>query len=106
MYGPDRVVAKVGDVRTKENLLTGRRPYKATAEIQIQWYKCHTSRSGKTSQTDSRHPIDVTNRLKGDKEILSNIQLYRKFEDELEPKGIEWDATCDGHDMIMDTYEK
>ena len=35
MYGPDRVVAKVGDVRTKENLLTGRRPYKATAEIQI-----------------------------------------------------------------------
>ena len=105
MYGPDRVVAKVGDVCTKENLLTGRRPYKATAEIQIQWYKCHTSRSGKTSQIDSRHPI-VTNRLKGDKEILSNIQLYRKFEDELEPKGIEWDATCDGHDVIMDTYEK
>ena len=86
MYGPDRVVAKVGDVRTKENLLTGRRPYKATAEIQIQRYKCHTSRSGKTSQTDSRYPIDVTNRLKGNKEILSSIQLYRKFEDELEPK--------------------
>ena len=106
MYGPDRVVAKVGDVRTKENLLTGRCPYKATAEIQIQWYKCHASRSGKTSQTDSRHPIDVTNRRKGNKKTLSNIQLDIKFEDELEPQWIEWNTTCDKHEIIMDTYEK
>ena len=42
----------------------------------------------------------VTHRFKGNKKILTNIQLYMKFEDELEPQWREWDATFGGHEKV------
>ena len=77
MYGPDRVVAKVGDVRTKENLLTGRRPYKATAEIQI--HSINVTPAEPEKQT--KQTVDIQSTLQiGSRETKKSYQTFNYIE--------------------------
>ena len=103
LHGPYRVVARVGDVYTIENLLTYKwEDYHVKLLREFKYDNVNVIPTEVAKQDKQLFDIQsiVTHRFKGNKKTLTNIQLYMKFEDELEPQWREWDATFGGHEKV------
>ena len=109
LHGPYRVVARVGDVYTIENLLTYKwEDYHVKLLREFKYDDVNVIPSEVAKQDNELFDIEtiITHRFIGRKKALSNLQLYMKFEDESTPEWREWDKTYGGHEKVHEYFRQ
>ena len=107
LHGPYRVVARVGNVYTIENLLTYKwEDYHVKLLREFKYDNVNVIPTEVAKQDNELFDIEsiITHRFKGNKKVLANLQLYMKFEDEQNPEWREWDKTYGGHEKVHEYF--
>ena len=107
LHGPYRVVARVGNVYTIENLLTYKwEDYHVKLLREFKYDNVNVIPAEVAKQDNELFDIEsiITHRFKGNTKVLTNLQLYMKFEDEQNPEWREWDKTYGGHEKVHEYF--